>query len=300
MTRNRWRHSLLVSALCLAAPCAAWAQSAMHHAHQAAAEAEIAEFLAHGRAATARYRDRSVAIADGYRLLGPDFPAMGEHWINPGLLLDGRFDAAQPAVLSYATFDGRPTLLGVAYAFPLGPGEAPPPFPGHGWHDHVGSIDEESVLLNHIVSGHGHQPGVRVAMLHAWLWLENPAGVFESDNWALPFTRLGLEVPAAFPTGAAKALSLASGSDLYYLMLLRALAQPTTAEETAAQELLTRYRGLVEAWLSARPSPQSLLSAAELAEVSTLWTELWRQIDSRLRPAAALRLRPIWEEASAP
>ena len=34
-------------------------------------------------------QDRAVAIADGYRQIGSDFPSMGEHWINIGLLFDG-------------------------------------------------------------------------------------------------------------------------------------------------------------------------------------------------------------------
>ncbi|MGH7627661.1 MAG: hypothetical protein ACREOJ_20390 [Gemmatimonadaceae bacterium] len=41
-------------------------------------------------------------------------------------------------------------------------------------------------------------------MLHAWLWLPNPAGMFASDNWALPFVRAGVPVPLADPSAAAR------------------------------------------------------------------------------------------------
>ena len=41
------------------------------------------------RVATDRYHDRARAVADGYRLIGRDFPGMGEHWVNVGLLFDG-------------------------------------------------------------------------------------------------------------------------------------------------------------------------------------------------------------------
>ena len=68
------------------------------------------------RAGTARYRDLAAAIADGYRQIGPDFPTMGEHWVNAGLLVGGVLDPARPQVLEFASINGRPTLIGVAYA----------------------------------------------------------------------------------------------------------------------------------------------------------------------------------------
>jgi hypothetical protein len=79
-------------------------------------------FIESAREATRKYQDQSVAILDGYRPIGRDFPSMGEHWINTGLLFDGKFDAAHPEILTYIRVSGSPWLLGVAYAIPLLPG----------------------------------------------------------------------------------------------------------------------------------------------------------------------------------
>ena len=63
---------------------------------QHAAPQAVDGFIESARLATAKYQDRSVAIGEGYRQIGSDFPAMGEHWINIGLLFDGKIDAAHP------------------------------------------------------------------------------------------------------------------------------------------------------------------------------------------------------------
>ena len=91
-----------------------------------AAEQSVPRFVECARAATGKYRDESAAILDGYRRIGRDFPAMGEHWIRIGLVFDGKFDPARPEVLNYVTVAGKPRLIGVAYAVPLLPGREPP------------------------------------------------------------------------------------------------------------------------------------------------------------------------------
>src|SRR5215203_2892336 len=108
-------------------------------------------FVDCARAGTERYKDRTVAIRDGYRLIGRDFPAMGEHWIRIGLVFDGKFDASRPEVLNYVVIGGRPQLLGVGYAMPLLAGETAPEGPAgpHAWHDHFRTVDDETVLPHH-------------------------------------------------------------------------------------------------------------------------------------------------------
>lgn len=265
------------------------------HPHPADSHPQVAEFLAGAREGTARYQDRNVAIAEGYRLLGPDFPGMGEHWIHPGLLIRAQLEASQPQVLTYARIGGKPALLGVAYALPLAEAESPPPFPpGVHWHDHTGTIDEESVLLNHTLSGQSGRSGSRVAMLHAWVWLENPAGVFADNNWSLPFLRLGLGAPADAPVEAAKALSLVSGGDAYYLALVRAIGQPEPREDAAAGALLERYRERLTQWVGQRDPELRELSAEELRYLTEVWRSLWEELDSAVGAATAGRLRPLW------
>lgn len=75
---------------------------------------------------------------------------MGENSPHSGKVIAGRFDVANP-ILTYASIDGKPLLLGVVYAIPLDPGQHPPPLPGgmNAWHEHNGTVDEESFLPEH-------------------------------------------------------------------------------------------------------------------------------------------------------
>src|SRR5207237_550430 len=122
------------------------------HTSLIGAHDQAADFITSAKAATARFQDRDVAISEGYRQIGGDFPAMGEHWIHIGLVFDGKFDPEHPEVLMYAMVSGKPQLLGVAYALPLLKGESPPDWPvgQAAWHDHFRTLeDETSVPLHH-------------------------------------------------------------------------------------------------------------------------------------------------------
>ena len=79
-------------------------QATDHHGHRVTLpdDASIARFVAAARSGTERYRDQQAAIEDGFRVVGPDFPGMGEHWIHIGRLLQARFDPARPSLLQYA------------------------------------------------------------------------------------------------------------------------------------------------------------------------------------------------------
>jgi hypothetical protein len=57
--------------------------------------------------ASARFADRRLAIAAGYRRIGTDFPAMGEHWLLTGAILHAEVDPARPTMLTYVTVDGH-------------------------------------------------------------------------------------------------------------------------------------------------------------------------------------------------
>ncbi len=175
------------------------------------------QLTAAARAASARFRDRSVAMRAGYRRLGPDVPEMGEHWVNPILVVEARYDPAQPSLLTYTNINGRPTLTGVGYVLALRAGETPPPTGVSGeWHDHSASVTDELTQKGH----GGHADGARVVVMHAWVWVENPDGVFADANWALPYIRSGLAVPARIDPDAARAVSLLSGGVDYYAQLL--------------------------------------------------------------------------------
>jgi hypothetical protein len=250
----------------------------------------VAAFLDAVRAATGKYRDRSVAIAAGYRKVGPDFPGMGEHWVQPGRLASGRFDPAEPPILTYVLIDGAPVLTGAAFAQPLGPHEAVPEFPSRdAWHDHTGSVDEESLLIapaGHAAAHVRSSPGPRLAMLHAWVWTENPDGVFAQDNWALPYARLGLTPPAAPSVAAARALSFAAGGDSYFLALVDAAAAPSPEEREPVERAVRALAHDVSALITSAGAGTSVQQRLE-----SLWHELWREIESSVSATSWARLQ---------
>ena len=252
---------------------------------------EQAEFISAARAATERYRDRAVAVADGYRPIGPDFPSMGEHWLSVPLVVRGGIDPAHPQILEYVTVDGLPVLAGVAYTQLIrdGPLDTSLPVPATAWHYHQGSVDEESFILSH-ARGNAESapaPGPRVAVLHVWLGVENPAGLFASDNWALPWYRLGLPLPsrAERPSASDLAAALAAGGDGYFLTLLRLRYDLEPDRANRVGDLLADHGRELRAALqssaiaSARPSDGELASrwSALEADLRTVCgrCELW-------------------------
>src|SRR5690349_21728726 len=73
------------------------------------------------RASTERFRDVSVAEAEGYSLLfgcvsGPDYGAMGLHYVNMGLVGSGVVDATKPQIVIYEPQpDGHLQLIGADF-----------------------------------------------------------------------------------------------------------------------------------------------------------------------------------------
>ncbi len=152
--------------------------------------------LERARQATAKYQDVHVAEADGYQVVGPDIPGMGVHFV---LTLEPKgFDIEKPPILLYQkTPAGGYTLVGVSYLWSAaeGPDGQPldPPFPkslAH-WHRH-----DNICVLPHLTNPHGlseaqcrEQGGHFVAktqwLVHAWIWKDNPSGVFSPENPAL-------------------------------------------------------------------------------------------------------------------
>ena len=272
----------------------------------AAADAPAAErFAAEARAATARYQSRDAAIADGYRRVGGDFPAMGEHWVSLPRVMADSFAPALPAILTYVQANGVPTLAGVAYTALLERGEQLPDFaPARSyWHEHNGSVVDESFLAEHDTHTGAHggngpdgEEAIRVGVLHAWVWLPNPDGVFATDNWTLPYRRLGLAPPPGPPPpDAARALALAAGGADFYADALRAALAPTAAEDTALTAVLARHRDQLTGRLAApRPSADTLppdLSPWLSARWSALWNDIERAVPGRGAEVRAVRRR---------
>jgi hypothetical protein len=283
------RKLLLCTAVASAAVCHEIAAQAAASSADSSANV-AARFVARARQATERYKDINVAIADNYVKVGPDFPAMGEHWVNGELIMKGGMDP-RPAILTYVTVGGKQTLLGAVYALVLHRGEQPPPIPASAqWHDHVGTIDEESLLF-----GHDHMAGdedVRLAVMHAWIWTPNPAGMFATDNWALPFVRLGVSPPEHLTWQASRAAALLAGAASYYDRLFAAAGELDERESPAVTSIVERHRATLQRWCDSRP-PASPVSAADELQLRTTWERLANDVGAAVRPANALRLQRV-------
>ena len=270
---------LIVAGL-LALPVSASAQTAP--VCVSATPANSASFLECARLAAEKYQDRSKAILDGYRPIGRDFPAMGEHWIRISLVFDSVVDPARPEVLNYVVVDGTPKLVGLGFAAPLLAGELAPEFPAGraAWHDHSRTIEDETVLphTDPAHAHHGAEPGPRLAMLHTWLWAPNPDGVYAADNWALSYVRLGLTVPSGAPPAAAKALSLLTGGVDYFSQLFAAEPRAVPRDIATISSVLQEAKSKVAAIVRDRRGNE--LPAPALSTLAEIWAEVLRAMDA--------------------
>jgi len=140
----------------------------------ASAQADQGPDLAEVRQATAPYHRVSVALDDGFVpfSLDPEHPeeptcfdsvhgGMGVHFVRN---IDAVLDPADPEALVYeVTANGRLRLVGVEYIIPtefVDPAEPPE-------------------LLGNELHEHSYLP---VYVLHAWVWRNNPTGMFADFN----------------------------------------------------------------------------------------------------------------------
>lgn len=175
-TRSRRTAALLLTGALAAVPAVALSPTdatagPQHPAHRSDKIATI-------RAATAKYHDVDVALADGYVpvsdcVAGPD-GAMGVHYMNPALA-GAPVDLRHPAFLLYLPGDDGLRLVGVEY------------FKADADQD-LATDDDRPSLLGQDFDGPmpGHGPGAPVHYdLHVWTWAHNPDGMFAEFNPAL-------------------------------------------------------------------------------------------------------------------
>jgi len=185
-TRRRRMLAVVLPLTALAAACAgadaaspstpnasAGAPGAAHH-HDAGHTISTDDRVAAMRA-TAGYQDVEVAEAAGYAssldTLGcfqnPEQGGMGLHYIN-GALMDATVDASKPEAVVYE-LDAAGNIAGLVaheYIVPIDAWTSakPPRLFGVDFHQH---------------------PTLPLWVLHAWLWKDNPAGVFADWNPAV-------------------------------------------------------------------------------------------------------------------
>jgi len=123
--------------------------------------------LRQARAATAKYLNINNAIRDQYKDINLVMPNMGYHFLQTGLI-DSVFDIRKPELLVYnKKKDGSFELVAVEYAVPINPES--PNIPPQGF---SGDADVWDFNTNN----------TGLWTLHAWVWKENPAGIFNPTN----------------------------------------------------------------------------------------------------------------------
>ena len=157
------------------------APAVQDHGSHAVGQAELAQV----RAATARFHRVEAAVAAGYELgwvngagnrivagciSSPTAGAMGYHYFHPGLMADNAVDALEPEVLVYAPAADGGLKLG-AVEWVVRSAQSNPP----------GVSQPPSVLgmPMHILVP---PPGPAFYVAHAWVWTNNPAGMFADFN----------------------------------------------------------------------------------------------------------------------
>lgn len=146
-------------------------RSARPHLHPTAPAPESrlpVDQLLSVKRATAQYHDIERARRDGYTDLGVVIPNMGRHFLRNNLL-DATFDLERPELLVYREgANGAMNLVAVEYAVPRNLSDAAP----------EGFRGDADVWFD--------DPVFHLWTLHAWVWRENPAGVFHPTNRMVP------------------------------------------------------------------------------------------------------------------
>jgi hypothetical protein len=142
------------------------------HPHQSNASALVAVV----KDATERFKDVAIAEAAGYGLQfgcvsGSDWGAMGMHFVNFPLVLDGELDATKPEIVIYEPLpNGRLRLIGADYLVLA-----------DAWHATHPEPPQIMGQLLHLFEAPNRFGLPAFYTLHVWAWKENPTGTFV--NW---------------------------------------------------------------------------------------------------------------------
>ena len=184
MKTGRFTRLRRYAAIGLLALVGAWAShaSAQDHRHSDHDEATPSQRKQAGalvkavREATERFRDVSAAEADGYALMfgcvsGPDWGAMGLHFVNGSLIGDDVLDPTRPEIAIYEpTSDGRLRLIGADFLVFADV-----------WHAKHTATPQIMGQLMHLFESPNRFGLPPFYTLHVWAWKDNPAGTF--SNW---------------------------------------------------------------------------------------------------------------------
>jgi hypothetical protein len=120
------------------------------------------------------------------------------------------------------------------------------------------------------------------------------------SSWPIGDRQLGAALrpararhPRDPPIGAARVLSLLSGSLAYHTNLARHAGVPSTDDQRRIDDALARCAERAAAWWAAR-APGAPLTDGEVAALEALWSSSWREIERDVAPDVVRRLRAIW------
>jgi len=179
---TQFQYSMIALVLVSAYPSSAVAQA--DHAHMTAPQSEMTQAQQDSanalvqivRESTERFKDVSVAEAEGYALQfgcvsGDDFGAMGLHYVNGTLVNSGVLDATHPQIVIYEAMpDGSLKLIGADYLVIA-----------DAWDAAHSSPPELMGQFFHLFTSPNRFGLPAFYTLHVWAWKPNPKGAFV--NW---------------------------------------------------------------------------------------------------------------------
>ena len=147
------------------------------HTNTIAAKTQASELVQIVRESTERFKDPAVAEGEGYKLAfgcvsGPDYGAMGLHFVNMNLVGDPALDPMRPEIVIYEPLpSGRLRLIGADYLVLASAWDAV----------HPGEPPQIMGQLLHLFEAPNRFGLPAFYTLHVWAWKENPTGTFV--NW---------------------------------------------------------------------------------------------------------------------
>jgi hypothetical protein len=174
-----------ITALVLISVCPPRVLAQEGHEHEAAPDSHhmnpeqrkrFGELVKIVRESTERFKDVSVAEAEGYALQfgcvsGSDSGAMGLHYVNAELLNSGVLDATHPQIVIYeARPNGSLRLIGADYVLLA-----------DAWNKTHSGPPQLMGQLFHLFDSPNRFGLPAFYTLHVWAWKENPNGAFV--NW---------------------------------------------------------------------------------------------------------------------
>jgi hypothetical protein len=147
-----------------------------HQAQTAQQKKQANALVQEVRDATERFRNVSVAENEGYGLLfgcvsGGDYGAMGLHFVNFPLVVDGKIDATTPEIVLYEPMsNGRVRITGADYLVLAADWDKT--------HANAPELDGQLFHFFEAPNRFGLPP---FYTLHVWAWKDNPNGTF--TNW---------------------------------------------------------------------------------------------------------------------